>query len=194
MKLTKDGIGWLIFGVLMAWSCTEADGILATLSTIALGGVFILIYVIRQFFKPDGIGWYICGGTLLAFCIESGYNSDTFIALILGAICLYVFYMKNKDDIDDMFSGASYGYTTDPLDDFSYVDPDTYTEPSGDETTVVEVVEETTDTDAEQSIATDVALEPESSGTHLSSKAADQTATSCAESDAIIEFDIAKEE
>ena len=53
MRLTKDGIGWLIFGILVVWSCTEANSIPEALSTIALGGVFILIYVIRQFFKPD---------------------------------------------------------------------------------------------------------------------------------------------
>ena len=146
MRLTKDGIGWLIFGILVVWSCTEANSILEALSTVALGGVFIFIYVLRQFFKPDGIGWYICGGVLLSFGIESGYNSDTLIAIILGAICLYVFYMKNRDEFNDMFNGVSLGYATDPLDDFSYVDPETYPEPDEDGSDVemtIDVVEGT---------------------------------------------------
>lgn len=205
MRLTKDGIGWLIFGILVVWSCTEAAGIMAMLSTIALGGVFILLYVIKQFFHPDGIGWYICGGILVSFCIESGYNSDTVISLILGSICLYVFYMKNKDEIDDMFNGIGMGYMTDPLDDFSYTDsdadpdPDTYSSAetyadlgmAEDNTTVVQVVEETIVTDTIQERApAEAHLSPE--GTD-SATTPDTAGTSDTSSDATIEFDIAKE-
>ena len=142
MKITPKGIGWLIFGVIVCASATEAYGIISALSTIALGLVFILIYVMKQFFKPRGIGWYIFGGMLLAFCIESGANSDTLIAAILAFASLLWFYYRNREALDYMFSGM----TTDEIGDFSYVDEDTYPEPEAYET-AEEVAEETVETD-----------------------------------------------
>ena len=152
MKITPKGIGWLIFGVLVCASATESIGIIPALSTIALGLVFILIYVMKQFFKPHGLGWYIFGGMLLAFSIESGVNSDTLIALALAAVNLFMFYYRNKDELDYMFSGL----TTDEIGDFSYVDEDTYPEPVVYET-VEEVVEETID-EAAESPETDISV------------------------------------
>ena len=140
MKITPKGIGWLIFGVLMCASATESYGLIPALSTIALGLVFILIYVMKQFFKPRGIGWYIVGGMMVAFSIESGINSDTLIALLIALGSLGWFYYRNKEALDYMFSGV----TTDEIGDFSYVDEDTYPEPEVYET-VEEVVEETID-------------------------------------------------
>ena len=142
MKITPKGIGWLIFGVIVCASATEAYGIISALSTIALGLVFILIYVMKQFFKPRGIGWYIFGGMLLAFCIESGANSDTLIAAVLAFASLLWFYYRNREALDYMFSGM----TTDEIGDFSYVDEDTYPEPEAYET-AEEVAEETVETD-----------------------------------------------
>ena len=142
MKITPKGIGWLIFGVIVCASSTEAVGIISALSTIALGLVFILIYVMKQFFKPRGLGWYIFGGMLLAFCIESGANSDTLIAAVLAFASLLWFYYRNREALDYMFSGM----TTDEIGDFSYVDEDTYPEPDVYET-VEEVAEETVETD-----------------------------------------------
>lgn len=144
MKITPKGIGWLIFGVIVCASATEAIGIVSALSTMALGLVFILIYVMKQFFKPRGIGWYIFGGMLLAFCIESGANSDTLIAGVLGFACLLWFYYRNREALDYMFSGM----TTDEIGDFSYVDEDTYPEPEVYET-VEETVEEAEDESAD---------------------------------------------
>ena len=53
---------------------------------------------------------------------------------------------KNRDEFNDMFNGVSLGYATDPLDDFSYVDPETYPEPDEDGSDVemtIDVVEGT---------------------------------------------------
>lgn len=142
MKITPKGIGWLIFGVIVCASATEAYGIISALSTIALGLVFILIYVMKQFFKPRGLGWYILGGMLLAFCIESGANSDTLISAVIAFASLLWFYYRNREALDYMFSGM----TTDEIGDFSYVDEDTYPEPRAYET-AEEVIEETVETD-----------------------------------------------
>jgi len=142
MKITPKGIGWLIFGVIVCASATEAYGIISALSTIALGLVFILIYVMKQFFKPRGLGWYILGGMLLAFCIESGANSDTLISAVIAFASLLWFYYRNREALDYMFSGM----TTDEIGDFSYVDEDTYPEPGAYET-AEEVAEETVETD-----------------------------------------------
>lgn len=131
MKVTPKGIGWLIFGVIVCASSTEASGLIPALSTIALGIVFILIYVMKQFFKPRGIGWYIAGGTLVAFSIESGANSDTLIALTIAAACLGIFYYRNRESLDNMLAGIVTDgvYEPDPLEDFSYLDEETYPEP-----------------------------------------------------------------
>lgn len=142
MKITPKGIGWLIFGVIVCASATEAYGIISALSTIALGFVFILIYVMKQFFKPRGLGWYILGGMLLAFCIESGANSDTLISAVIAFASLLWFYYRNREALDYMFSGM----TTDEIGDFSYVDEETYPEPGAYET-AEEVEEETVETD-----------------------------------------------
>ena len=146
MKITPKGIGWLIFGVIVCASSTEAVGIISALSTIALGLVFILIYVMKQFFKPRGLGWYILGGMLLAFCIESGANSDTLISAVIAFASLLWFYYRNREALDYMFSGM----TTDEIGDFSYVDEDTYPEPGAYET-AEEVIAETVETDIDVS-------------------------------------------
>ena len=131
MKLTTKGIGWLIFGVLLVASSTEASGLMATLSTIVWGLFFIGIYVMRQFFKPHGIFWYIGGSTLLSFCVESGANSDTLIAMVIGVILMGIFYINNEEELRMMMDGiVSEVDYNDPLEDFSYVDEDTYPDPS----------------------------------------------------------------
>ena len=144
MKITPKGIGWLIFGVLVCASATESTGFLPTLSTLLLGLVFILVYVMKQFFDPRGIGWFIAGGTLVAFCVETGIDSDTVIALGLAIIFLGLFYYYNREALNYIFSGL----TVDELNDFGYVDEETFPEPDPyptDET--IEVVEETTESD-----------------------------------------------
>lgn len=158
MKITPKGIGWLIFGVIVCASATESIGIVSALSTIALGLVFILIYIMKQFFKPRSLGWYIVGGMMLAFSIESGYSSDTLIALAIAFASLLWFYYRNKGDLDYMFSGM----VTDELDDFGYLDEDTYPDPVVFET-VEEVVEETVDETAEETTdeTADVPVETE---------------------------------
>lgn len=155
MKITPKGIGWLIFGVIVCASATESIGIIPALSTIALGLVFILVYVMKQFFKPRSLGWYIVGGMMLSFSIESGFNSDTLIALVIAFASLLWFYFKNKNELDYMFSGV----VNDELDDFGYLDEDTYPDPIVYETTVEEVVEETTDETADETA--DVPVETE---------------------------------
>ena len=151
MKITPKGIGWLIFGVIVCASATESIGLIPALSTIALGLVFILIYVMKQFFKPRGLGWYIVGGMMAAFSIESGANSDTLIALAIAFGSLLWFYYRNKDALDYMFSGV----TSDEIGDFSYVDEDTYPEPDIYET--IETVEtEIIDDEATEADSTDI--------------------------------------
>ena len=134
MKLSLKGIGWLIFGVIVCASSSEASGFMSQLSTIALGCVFIVIYIMKQFFQPRGLGWYIAGGMLLAFCVESGYNSDTLISLVIGLVLLAVFYVRNREPVDAMMDGVAIEdeESTDPLEDFSYLDPDTYPDPEPD--------------------------------------------------------------
>ena len=144
MKITPKGIGWLIFGVIVCASATEAYGIISALS------------VMKQFFKPRGLGWYILGGMLVAFCIESGANSDTLISAALAFASLLWFYFRNREALDYMFSGM----TSDEIGDFSYVDEDTYPEPDAYET-VEEVVEETVETDidvSEENPETDISV------------------------------------
>lgn len=184
MKITPKGIGWLIFGVIVCASATEAYGIIPALSTIALGLVFILIYVMKQFFKPRGLGWYIVGGLMLAFSIESGYNSDTLIALVVAFVSLLLFYFSNREALDYMFSGM----TSDEIGDFSYVDEDTYPEPEVYET--VEVVEETVDEPTEE-IANDSSEETVDEPTE--SKPALQTYPPEGPEEPIIEFEVAED-
>lgn len=106
MKFTSKGIGWLIFGVIVCASSTEAYGIAAKLSTIALGAVFIAVYLMKQVFTPRGIGWFIAGGILVAFTVEEGLTDDGLLSVGIAAACLMVFYFRNKDGMGEAMDGT----------------------------------------------------------------------------------------
>ena len=113
MKLTAKGIGWLIFGVIVCASSTEAYGIAAKLSTIALGLVFVAVYLMKQIFVPRGIGWFIAGGVLVAFVVEEGLTEEGLISVGIAAACLAVFYFRNRQDIDNAAGEWSIEYDSD---------------------------------------------------------------------------------
>ncbi len=122
MKLTAKGIGWLIFGVIVCASSTEAYGIAAKLSTIMLGLVFVLVYFLKQLFVPRGIGWFIAGGILVAFTVEEGLTDDGLLAVGIAAACLMVFYFRNKDGLEAV-SGGTIEYYPDEESGGGAVDP-----------------------------------------------------------------------
>ena len=113
MKITTKGIGWLIVGLIICASSTEAYGIAAKLSTIALGAVFIAVYLMKQIFTPRGIGWFIAGGVLLAFVVEEGLSEEGWISVGIAAACLAVFYFRNRQDIDNAAGEWSIEYASD---------------------------------------------------------------------------------
>ena len=123
MKFTSKGIGWLIFGVIVCASSTEAYGIAAKLSTIMLGLVFVLVYFLKQIFVPRGIGWFIAGGILVAFAVEEGLTDDGLLAVGIAAACLMVFYFRNKDGLEAV-SGGTIEYYPDEETGGDAVDPD----------------------------------------------------------------------
>ena len=113
MKLTAKGIGWLIAGLIICASATESYGIAAKLSTIALGLVFVAIYLMKQIFVPRGIGWFIAGGVLVAFVVEEGLTEEGLISVGIAAACLAVFYFRNRQDIDNAAGEWSIEYDSD---------------------------------------------------------------------------------
>ena len=123
MKFTTKGIGWLIFGVIVCASSTEAYGIAAKMSTIMLGLVFVLVYFLKQLFVPRGIGWFIAGGVLVAFAVEEGLTDDGLLAVGIAAACLMVFYFRNKDGLEAV-SGGTIEYYPDEETGGDAVDPD----------------------------------------------------------------------
>ena len=178
MKLSREGIGWLIFGILVCMSSVETGDIAGTIGNLAIGLVFIAVYFIKQKFDPFGIGWFIAGGILLAFCLEQlvgimcgiitrfsilpGDLSDMLIGFIVAVICLYVFYRKNKDELEDV------AYAIGDMDDH---------EPPYEEEIIQEIkVEET-----RQTVTTD-------------SVAAPDTTAEQDDFDSILEFEILDEE
>lgn len=106
MKLTAKGIGWLIAGLIICASATESYGIAAKLSTIALGLVFVAVYLMKQIFVPRGIGWFIAGGVLVAFVVEEGLTEEGLISVGIAAACLMVFYFRNKDGLEAASGGT----------------------------------------------------------------------------------------
>lgn len=123
MKFTTKGIGWLIFGVIVCASSTEAYGIAAKMSTIMLGLVFVLVYFLKQLFVPRGIGWFIAGGILVAFAVEEGLTDDGLLAVGIAAACLMVFYFRNKDGLEAV-SGGTIEYYPDEESGGGALDPD----------------------------------------------------------------------
>lgn len=113
MKLTAKGIGWLIAGLIICASSTESYGIAAKLSTIALGLVFVAVYLMKQVFVPRGIGWFIAGGVLVAFVVEEGLTEEGLISVGIAAACLAVFYFRNRHDIDNAAGEWSIEYDSD---------------------------------------------------------------------------------
>ena len=124
MKFTGKGIGWLIAGALVCVSAFPGDSIGSILSTVAIGLVFIAVYLMKQRFRPAGLGWFIGGGILIAFCVDclfemlegafshtgtdSGLLSDMLIGFICACGCIYMFYRKNKEVLEDVANGADY--------------------------------------------------------------------------------------
>ena len=106
MKLTLKGIGWLIAGLIVCASSTKSVGLAAKMSTIALGLVFVAVYLIKQFFTPKGIGWFIAGGVLVAFVVEEGLTEEGWTSLAIAAACLAVFYFTNRDGIGAAVDGV----------------------------------------------------------------------------------------
>ena len=116
MKLSSKGIGWLIAGALICVSAFPGNGIADVMSTIAIGLVFIAIFLMKQRFDPRGLGWFIGGGILLAFCLDElfgmaegifsgisllpGDLSDMFIGFICACGCMYMFIRRNKPILD----------------------------------------------------------------------------------------------
>lgn len=116
MRFSGRGIGWLIAGALICCSMTEADSAASAAGTVALGFVFIAIYLMKQKFDPSGIGWFIAGGILTAFCIEEMLGviggfvtrfsivkddlSTILISVIFASGCLYMFYRSNKSELE----------------------------------------------------------------------------------------------
>ncbi|MBP3897327.1 MAG: hypothetical protein J6D57_05800 [Mogibacterium sp.] len=122
MKLTAKGIGWLIAGLIICASATESYGIAAKLSTIALGLVFVAVYLMKQIFVPRGIGWFIAGGVLVAFVVEEGLSEEGWISVGIAAACLMVFYFRNKDGLEAASGGTIEYYPDEETGDES-VDP-----------------------------------------------------------------------
>ena len=74
MKWSGRGIGWLIAGALICATAFPGNGIADVISTIAIGLVFIVIFLMKQRFQPRGLGWFIAGGILLAFAVDCFFN------------------------------------------------------------------------------------------------------------------------
>lgn len=116
MKSRGRGIGWLIAGALICCSMTETDGVASAAGTVAIGFVFIAIYLMKQKFDPSGIGWFIGGGIVGAFCLEETLNlvyglvsriplvkddlSTIMIGLIIALGCFYMFYRSNRNELE----------------------------------------------------------------------------------------------
>ena len=125
MKWSGRGIGWLIAGALICATAFPGNGIADVISTIAIGLVFIVIFLMKQRFQPRGLGWFIAGGILLAFAVDcffnqlgaffskdggadSGLLSDMIIALIIACGFMYMFYRRNRGAMEDVANGAEY--------------------------------------------------------------------------------------
>ncbi len=113
MKLSLKGIGWLIAGGIICASATEAYGVAAKMSTIALGLVFVAVYLMKQIFKPARIGWFIAGGILVAFVVEEGLTEEGLFSLGIAAVCLGIFYFKNRDVLREIMDGGTLEYYPD---------------------------------------------------------------------------------
>lgn len=116
MRFSGKGVGWLIAGALICCSMTEADSVASAAGTVALGFVFIAIYLMKQKFDPSGIGWFIAGGILTAFCFEEMLGviggfvtrfsivkddlSTILISVIIALGCLYMFYRSNRSELE----------------------------------------------------------------------------------------------
>lgn len=118
MKFSTKGLGWLIAGALVCLSATASYGVADAASTIAIGLVFIAVYLMKQKFRPRGIGWFIAGGIVLAYCLDlliqflgeaitgydnsSGGPTDLLISLVVAGVCMFLFYLRNKTELQDV--------------------------------------------------------------------------------------------
>lgn len=125
MKLTFKGIGWLIFGLLIIASSFETYGWADKLSTIGIGLTLVLVYVMKQFFKPRWYGFFIAGGIMLSFCIYNGINEELIMPLAIAVACLGAFYVLNKRSVDAIVDDID-SLGDDEIENFDYVAPESY--------------------------------------------------------------------
>lgn len=125
MKLTFKGIGWLIFGLLIIASSFETYGWADKLSTIGIGLTLVLVYVMKQIFKPRMYGFFIAGGIMLSFCIYNGINEELIMPLAIAVACLGAFYVLNKRSVDAIVDDID-SLGDDEIENFDYVAPESY--------------------------------------------------------------------
>jgi hypothetical protein len=125
LKLTFKGIGWLIFGLLIIASSFETYGWADKLSTIGIGLTLVLVYVMKQFFKPRWYGFFIAGGIMLSFCIYNGINEELIMPLAIAVACLGAFYVLNKRSVDAIVDDID-SLGDDEIENFDYVAPESY--------------------------------------------------------------------
>ena len=125
MKLTFKGIGWLIFGLLIIASSFETYGWADKLSTIGIGLTLVLVYVMKQIFKPRMYGFFIAGGIMLSFCIYNGINEELIMPLAIAVACLGAFYVLNKRSVDAIVDDVD-SLGDDEIENFDYVAPESY--------------------------------------------------------------------
>ena len=118
MRFTSKGIGWLIAGGLICSTAVGDDSITSAVGTALFGLVFIVVYIMKQYFDPKGVGFFIAGGILLAFGVETflgmtgGLIKNSFLdrddlssvlfAIVIAGACLFAFYRRNQSEVDDM--------------------------------------------------------------------------------------------
>lgn len=118
MRFTSKGIGWLIAGGLICSTAVGDDSITSAVGTALFGLVFIVVYIMKQYFEPKGVGFFIAGGILLAFGVETflgmtgGLIKNSFLdrddlssvlfAIVIAGACLFAFYRRNRSAVDDL--------------------------------------------------------------------------------------------
>ena len=96
------GIGWLIIGVLICTAAAGDDSFRSGLSTVLMGLVFIIVFLIKQKYYPVGTGWFIAGGLVMAYLPEAQGSFDMMVGFAAGAVLLGIFFYMNWEIVQMM--------------------------------------------------------------------------------------------
>ena len=97
----KRGIGYLVFGLLVFFSYSEAQNYKEAICYIVCGFLMVMLFLIMNKYKLYRNGFYAIGVIFLTYSIQEQSVIECWLSMIIGVLFLILYYRINIEQ----FSG-----------------------------------------------------------------------------------------